>query len=318
MSIRPIPTQSEDWHALRRQNVGGSEVAALFGVQSDYALSHYALWHVKAGLAPAPEVGGPRVSWGLYLEQAIAEAAAVENGWTLRKGGYCTDDTTPGMACTLDYEIEASDADRADGRDGIGVLEIKNADWLVWRRKWTDDEPPLHILLQLQHQLACAGREWGMVACLVGGNDLRIYPYRARPKLIADIRARVTAFWQSIREGKPPPVDGSEGATHVLKSLYAESVDGIADLQADNELPEICAGILHAVNARKEAEKRESEFKNRLRAKLGSHLKARAQGFFISVAVTPEKPPITITPEMVGTVLPGRAASQRFTVKELS
>ncbi len=56
MSGSPFANPAE-WHAQRARNVGASEIAALFGVQPDYALSHYALWHVKAGKAPPP-VGG--------------------------------------------------------------------------------------------------------------------------------------------------------------------------------------------------------------------------------------------------------------------
>lgn len=300
---------ADEWHAIRARHVGGSEVAALFGVQPDYAMSHYALWHVKAGLAPPPVVDNPRVKWGLRLERAIADAAAEENGWTIEPGGYRTDETTPGLGCTLDFVIAADPAE-----EGPGVLEIKNADWLVHRRSWSDGEPPLHILLQLQHQLAATGYGWGVVGCLVGGNDLRLYRYKARPKLIGEIRAKVAAFWASIDAGKPPPVDGSDSATAVLRALYPEPVDEIADLTADNELPGLCADLLNASERRRAAEKDEQAAKNAIAAKLGNHLAAECEGFRIRVAVTPEKPDRVAEP---GEIIKGRAASRRLSIKEL-
>ena len=298
----------EAWLDARREVVGASEVAALFNVQADYALSHYALWMVKAGRVPAPDVNGLRPVWGLRLESAIADAAAEQECWTIRKGGHIADTTTPGMACTLDFIVDADPAEQ-----GPGCLECKNVDWLVHKKTWTEGEPPIHILLQLQHQLACTGYQWGAVVCLVGGNDMRIYRYKARPKLIGDIRQRVTAFWRSIEEDKPPPVDGSDGASAVLRALYASPVDEEADLSADNEMPEICSGYLTAVEARKAAKKREDEYKNRLVAKLGPHLRARCQGFRVSTAITPEKASRAPLP---GEMIAGRAEARRYTVKE--
>lgn len=276
---------SPEWHALRAKNVGGSEVAALFDCQPAYALSRYALWHVKAGNTPAPEVNSIRAVWGLRMEAAIADAAAEQEIWKIRKGGYVTDMTTPGLGCTLDWVIEADPDEH-----GPGCMEVKNADWLIHKRQWTDEEPPLHILLQLQHQLAATGYSWGVVACLVGGNDLRLYRYKARPKLIADIRRRVTEFWASIAEGKEPKPDGSDGAAAIMRALYPEIVDEIADLTNDNELPALCADLLNQTEARKKAEEAEADLKAQIMGKLGTSGKARTQGFFINLSVTPENP----------------------------
>lgn len=298
--------QGEAWHAARSRVVGGSEVAALFDVQPDYAMSLYALWHVKAGNVPPPRFENERVAWGLRLEDAIAEGAAEQEGWTIRKGGHVLDPTTPGLGCTLDYIIEG---------DEPGALEIKNADWLAHKRDWIGDEPPMHILLQLQHQLAATGYTWGAVACLVGGNQLRIYEYKARPKLIADIRRRVAEFWQSIDEGREPPIDGSAGASAVLRALYPDTTPEIADLSADNELPGICAEYIAHGHARRQAEAAEAEAKNRLIGKLGAHQHALAQGYRISVAVTPAKPDRPARPDEI---IKGRAESRRYTVKEFS
>ena len=296
------------WHAKRARVIGGSEIAALFDCQPPYAMSKFALWHVKAGNTPPPPVDNERVRWGNRLERVIAEIAAAENGWTIEPGQHVADPTTPGLGATLDFTITNAQA-------GLGALEIKNTDWLQHRRAWLNNEPPPHILLQLQHQLAATGYKWGVVVALVGGNQLEQYPYEAKPNLIAEIRRRVTAFWRSIDDGVPPPVDASDSATAILKALYPDPVDEIADLTADNELPEICAGILHSAEKRKAIEKAEAEFKNRLRDKLGAHLAADAQGFRIRVAVTAEKPDRVAQP---GEVIKGRASSQRFTIKELT
>lgn len=307
-----VAARGADWHAIRAKHVGGSEIAALFGLAEtpDYARSHYALWMVKAGRVPAPVVDNPRTRWGLRYEEATAHGAAEDNGWQIAKAGYVTDPTTPGLGCTPDYIIAAHDHPE---RRGPGVLECKQADWLVHRKTWTDGEPPLHILLQLQHQLAATGFSWGAVACIVGGNDLRIYAYDARPRLIADIRAKVRAFWQSIADDRPPQVDGSDSAAAVLRALYPETVDEIADLKADNELPTLCAAYLAAGAKRRAADADESEARNQIVAKIGIHRAAMVHGYTIRVGVTPEKAP---TSPPAGYLIPGRKEVRRMTVKE--
>ena len=283
---------SPEWHALRARHVGGSEVAALFGAQPDYALSHYALWHVKKGTMPPPEVENERADWGIELESAIAHAAAKRYGWKIHKGGYVRDPTTSGLGCTLDYVIEEpGEEELALGFCGPGVMEVKTVDWLIHKKAWTDDEPPLHILLQHQHQMAATGYTWGVVPALILGNThLESYRYLARPKLIADIRTRVADFWASIREGREPPVDGSDEAVSALRALYPEIVDDVIDLMMDNELPELCAIAKRMQRERLDADKIEKTVKAQIMAKLGAHAKARTEGWFVNIKVTPADP----------------------------
>jgi predicted phage-related endonuclease len=285
MAIYPLIHDSEDWHSLRQKNVGGSEVGALFGCAPDYSLSHYALWMVKSGRVPAPEVNTQRAKWGLRLEDAIANARAEEVGWGIRKGGYITDDTTPGLGCTLDYIID-SDPDE----DGPGCMEVKNVDWMIHRRSWINEEPPLHIILQHQHQLAATGYAWGEITALVGGNDLKPYRYKANPKVIKGIRQKVTEFWESIAAGESPDPDGSDGSFHALRHLYPEILDEAIDLSSDNELPVLCADALRLQAERLAADKEEKAIKARIMEKLGEHARAQCVGFYVNISVTPEHP----------------------------
>ena len=113
--IIPIRSQ-EHWHELRSRNVGASEVAALFGCQPDYAMSHYTLWHVKAGRMDPPEINGERPKWGLRLEKVIAEAWGERNGvhdLLINRCPYISHPTVRGMGCTPDFLI---------GDDGLLVV----------------------------------------------------------------------------------------------------------------------------------------------------------------------------------------------------
>lgn len=302
------------WHELRAHNVGASEVSALFGCQPAYAMSHYTLWQVKAGRIPPPEVNSERAEWGLRLEKEIARAACAKEGWFGAVDcGYWQHETIKGLGCTPDFT-----ALKTEGAE-FGVLEVKNADWLIHKRQW-GDEPPPHILLQLQTQLACTGYEWGAIACLVGGNELHVYQYGRRPKIIAEIERRVTEFWQSIDEGREPPIDNTESTARAVASLYPhdDGDDEPADLRGDNQLPELCAALLWATDARRDAEKKERAAKSAILAKVGDHRRAMCEGFWINATEIAGKPETTITADMVGQTLPGRKGSRRVSVKEMT
>jgi putative phage-type endonuclease len=299
--------KSPEWHARRARTVGSSEIAALFDCAPPYALSRYALWHVKAGLVAPPVVENERVRWGCMLEEAIAEAVREERGWKVEQGFFATDPVQPGMSCTLDFVVR-----EAEGFDGPGVLETKNVDFVQHRRAWTSGEPPPHILLQLQHQLACTGLRWGAVAGLVGGNRLEVYPYVVRPKLVIEIRRRVDAFWRSIEQNRPPPVDGSDGASDVLRALHPDVVDEAADMRGNNEWSEAVAEFIVAGERKREAEQEYSAAKNRVAELIGPHKRAWGNGYSVTVAVTPEKPS---RPAREGETIPGRSETRRYMAK---
>lgn len=303
----------EVWLDARRHSVGGSEIAALFNCQPAYALSHYALWMVKAGRVPEPEVTSERASWGLHLEDAIAAAAAERYGLVIERGGWTPHAEVEGMAATTDYLV--ADGAAFGWPDEPGVMEVKNADWLIHKRQW-GDEPPLHVLLQLQHQLACTGRQWGVVVALIGGNRLaEPYAYAARPALIAEMERRVRDFWRSIRDGEPPEPDGSDSTLRALRELYPsdDRREQPLDLSGDNEAPGICAAYLEAAERRRAAERAEKAAKAQLLAKLGNARLGRCAGFLI------EAPTVGGTPDRVaeaGEVIKGRAGHRRLSVKE--
>lgn len=266
------------WHSLRSKHVGASESAALFGAQPDYALSHYALWQTKAGRIPRPEVDSKRIQAGKRLEGGIAEWIAAENGWEIEQfKGYAVADTCAGMGCTPDFTIEG---------DAEGLLEVKSVDWLQHKRAW-GDEPPLHIQIQLQHQLHCTGLSWGVVGALIGGNEPKVYRYDYRPKIGAEIEKRVAAFWESVKAGKEPPVDGTDATAAALAAMFPEAKPGESiDMDGDNEFPERWAALVQAKADRKAAEATETASKNWLMAKIGTAELIRYGGAIVATAKT--------------------------------
>lgn len=315
MSVTTFVHDSAEWHDMRARHVGSSEVSALFDLPSDdtpnYLKSRFALWHIKAGNAPPLFVENPRIKWGIRLEAVIAEAAAEEFRWSVQKGGYFTDTKCEGLGASLDFMIDYDPAEK-----GPGVLEIKNVDWLVHKKTW-ETEPPIHILLQLQHQLAATGFSWGAVCCLIGGNDLRVYRYKARPLLIEDLRHRVREFWKSIDDNKEPPVDGSSSATEVLQALYPAIIDDAIDMRENNEFAEAAHGLYMAAEARKAANIDYDLKKNRVAKLLDGHKRAWGNGWSVNTAITAENHGTPITEADVGKIVGKRKESRSYTAKEM-
>jgi predicted phage-related endonuclease len=312
MTLIPIPADPAGWHALRARHVGASEVAALFGAQPDYAQGRFALWQIKAGRMPPPPVDNPRVRAGLALEDAIAQMAAEQQGWTLRPGVYASHES--GLGATLDRIIEAPAAGDA-GMTGPGVLEVKNVDWLVHKRAW-GGEPPMHILLQLQAQLLATGYGWGVVAALVGGNDVRVYRYTARPALHIEMARRVADFWRAVRDGAAPNADASDSARRALVATTPDLEDEKLDLTGDDEAAALAVEWLRQAKAVKAAEKLRDAAKHALVQRIGAHSGALGDGWRVSLVDVAETPARVITAEMIGQTIPGRAASRRATIRE--
>lgn len=313
MSFTSIVHDSPEWHSLRSRHIGGSEVAALFDIPNEdkptYVRSRYALWHIKAGNAPSPMLDNPRIKWGLKLEAVIAEAAAEENGWVITKGGYVSDNLCEGLGCTLDFIIESDPAET-----GPGALEIKNVDWLVHRKSW-DEDPPAHILLQHQHQLAATGYTWGAVCCLVGGNDLRVYRYKARPRLITEIRRKVAEFWKSVDENREPPIDGSPSASEVVAALHSSVIDDSIDMRESNEWAEAAHALWFAAAARKRADEEYDLAKNRVAQLLAGHKRGWGNGWKVNTRITPENPGRLPKP---GELIGKRKESRSYVAEEMT
>jgi predicted phage-related endonuclease len=227
-----IPIRDEQhWHDLRRDHVGGSEVAALFGEHAQ--MTKWELWQIKAGRLPAPDLSGnERVLWGSLIEPAIAQGVTALQGWTVRKvRRYLSSGMVNGFGGTPDYEIVSNER-------GRGILEIKTADRLIFR-DW-GDEPPLGYLLQLQSYMDLAGATWGAIAVLVGGNDLKIFTYDYRPVTASKIRAAVADFWKSIKDRQEPAINFERDGKGLAK-LYERSDGQAHDLTGNNRLPELLA-----------------------------------------------------------------------------
>lgn len=213
-----------------RKTISASQVAGLFNV-SPY-VTRWMLYHYfKNGI----EIDSPendRMSAGLRLQPAILKWASDELRLSVvanEQDSYERHTELP-IGATLDGEVW-------DDALGRGVVEAKNVDWLVWKQQWTATAAPKHIEIQLQAQMQTIGARWGVIACLVGGNDLILYRREAMPELWEQIGKSAVDLFKDIEAGREPDPFGAAIELPVLDALYPVTDEAVViDLREDAEI----------------------------------------------------------------------------------
>lgn len=303
-----------EWHALREENVGGSEVASLFyawrlpdgrdrvfhayevppdGSQIIECLGFSTamrLWLEKSGQVPPVSLDGvERVDAGKFLEPALAAWARQKWGdWRLRKvNRYVTHDSVLGWGCSLDYEEHGP---------GMPPVEFKNIDGAMFRRSWVCDGeeilvPPMKYMLQLQAQIGAVGADYGWIVCCVGGNRLlrgRIDRHQPTQDRIA---AAIDAFWRGVLRRVPPAhvADFESVAEAHRMGRPGAASSPPADLRTDSTLASLCRRHLRMQEHLAKANTCADSIKAQIGMLMGDEVKAMASGYRLSWPVINRK-----------------------------
>lgn len=251
----------EEWKAERLKGIGGSEAAAVLGVSP--WLTPAELWGLKLKVMD-PTEDNERFAWGRRLEDDIVDAYVAEtNRMVLPNANsyqISRSRELPFMQATLDAEIAPID-DR-----GPGVFEAKSA--ALFKQDEWEDGPPLQYLCQFQHTLQVKGYQWGSIAVVFGNYKFLWIDIERNDNFIEYLVKKEQAFWKLVEAGTPPPVDGSEGATELLKRLYPKPTPGqVVELPAEFlALDQEYQGIKEDI---KKLEAREAEIRNLICAAIG-------------------------------------------------
>jgi putative phage-type endonuclease len=306
VSKQTIPfTDRATWLAERSKDVTSTEVSALFGL-SPYS-TEFELWHAKKNGIVAPFVENNRVRWGNRLEPVIAQGIAEDHGWTIRKKDEYVRDTVTRMGASFDYEVKDV--------DNVGVLEIKNVDWKVFKDQWSQDgesvEAPPHIEMQVQHQLDVADIDWAAIGVLVGGNEPRVI-FRKRDRGVGTaIRQRVAIFWDSVERGVPPKPDYVRDSEFITKQLRASAHDG-ETVEVGSEIAGLLAEYSGISKQVSELEERRSAIKAMVLDQIGTASKVLSPFGTLTAGMTKDSQGTLITPDMVGTYVGARSGYRQF------
>lgn len=269
-ALKLVKTQDlsrDDWLAVRRTGIGGSDAAAAVGLNP--YMSPLELWLDKTGRGeglpgPDPNDTTSPTYWGTLLEPIVAASYTKQTGNRVRRiNAVLRHPTIPFMLANLDREVI--------GCRDVQLLECKTAGEFG-ARQWRAGVPE-HVELQVQHQLAVTGKQAAHVAVLLCGQALEVYRIERDDALIGRLVELEARFWQFVESDTPPPADGSESADRALRHLYPGN-GGTVDFTDDRQLSSVFADLV-AVRAQIETQQAiEAQLKQMIQQAMGEATRA--------------------------------------------
>ena len=288
------PTDKKHWLECRTKDITSTEIAGLFGF-SPYT-TEFEIWHTKKAGTIVEIAGNERMKWGTALQDAIAAEIAKEQGWTIRRMDEYMRDTDLRAGASFDFSIEnlriVSVPDDMLGKP-TGLLEIKNVDSLAFRDGWTEDdagniEAPLHIEIQVQHQLMVSGRAFAYLGALVGGNRLVLIKRDRNEAVITSIKIKIKDFWASI-ESNTPPKPNFERDAKFISTLYNYADPGkLLDVRENEDFMNMAREHKRLGDIAKDAETKREALKAQMIMVIGDAEKIEGGEFSISAGIIGE------------------------------
>jgi len=270
-------TTKKAWLGQRAKDITSTEISALFGL-SKY-MTEFELWHMKKNQDILELDDNFRMKCGRVFEPIIAQLAIEENGWS---GEEFKD------YCRLKDERMGSSFDFKIGTEhGVGLMEIKNVDSLIFYKEWKKDTDgnvmaPPHIELQLQWQLMITGLDYGYLVAFVGGNDLKTL-YRPRnEKIIEAMRTKAKEFWKSVDENNCPAPDFEKDSGFILKLFKYSDPDKILELDGQGHIYSLASQYNEAREAEKNAKAKKDSVKAEIIMSIKDNSKILHSSFKIS------------------------------------
>lgn len=250
--------------ALRKMGVGGSEIAAVMGL--DPYKSKLDVWLEKTGQAP-PFAGNAATDLGNRLEPIVADLYSEEMGVRLAPCSTVVHPSYPHVLATPDRIAQASPA--------FYAVELKTRSWRTARGFGPpgSDLVPEPVALQVHYTaailraLGITTADYSDVGLLVDGREFSTYrlPYDA--EIVGVLIEQVTVFWRLVESRTAPEIDGSDSATAYVKGLFAKA--GAELMEATAEDYALMIDYDHWREKEKEAVAEKARFANALRLRIG-------------------------------------------------
>ncbi len=204
-----------EWLIQRKQGVGASEAAALFGVHP--YISELSLYESKIS-DTIDEEGNERMEDGKVIEPRIAARYEKATGRVVivPPETLYSNPMFPHMLCTPDrFTSLVPGTDQPYGVYTMVPLELK---W--WDNFRKDDEIPEYGQIQVQQQAAVLGVDSGAIAVLGSFRSFHHFDIELHDAFIEVLMEKIEKFWWHVENRVPPNADGSDATAAALKRLY--------------------------------------------------------------------------------------------------
>lgn len=198
----------EDWLELRKKGIGGSDAAAIVGLNA--YITPYKLWAEKTGRLPEQE-DNEATRQGRDLEDYVAKRFEEDTRKKVRKQNK--------MLVHDEYDFILGNIDRQVIGENAG-LECKTTS-IMNLKKFKNGEYPDNYYVQCVHYMAVTGAEKWYLAVLVLGQGFYWFEIRRDEEEINALLSAEIEFWNSyIKPDIAPPVDGYKPTTEAVNNVF--------------------------------------------------------------------------------------------------
>lgn len=196
---------SPEWHGLREQGVGGSQVGTCLGLNPWE--SAFTAWARAVGKIDAKE-STLAMKLGNLFEPVIKQA------WLLENPEYQIFETGTWQSTKPGYEWCHANPDGilVDANGELSILEVKMS-----RYPWV--EVPPHYKAQVLWYMWVLGIRKAKLVALFGGNDIQTFDV-VWDDFVADANVfAVKRWWDCVQEERQPEWDGSTSTYETVREL---------------------------------------------------------------------------------------------------
>ena len=205
----------EEWLESRRIGIGGSDVAAILGL-NNYK-TPLQVWEEKTNPQAKEVEVNAKMRAGIMLEHVVAQWFSEDTGLKVQKDNK--------IRVHKDIPFFIANVDRiivSENGSGPGVLEVKTTSGYI-AKNWEAGEVPLHYYAQLQHYLNVTGYKYGYIAVLIDGWDFKSFRYDRDEEFIKIMDEKLIEFWMKVETKIKPEPESDED----IKLLFPKSYEGL-------------------------------------------------------------------------------------------
>ena len=208
----------EEWLEHRRGSIGGSDTAALLGLDSYN--SPYSLWCEKTGkIIPEDISDKEAVRLGNDLEEYVARRWMEATGKKVRKDNH--------IIYNDEYPFAHANIDRAVVGENAGLECKTTSSWDILQQ-CRDGQYPERWYTQMVHYMMVTGAEKWYLGVLVLGKGFYDFEITRDDAEIEALANAEREFWHNVTNNIAPPLDGTEATQDALKTILADSAPGTA------------------------------------------------------------------------------------------
>ncbi len=212
----------EEWLNLRKQSIGGSDVAAAIGA-SRWS-TPFKIWAEKTGRLERTASNAEAMYWGCVMEPILRTEFAKRTGFVVKEvNSIFASIQHEFLTANIDGYVELPTGEHA-------VLELKTAG-LYSESDWADGLP-IEYYLQTQHYLLVTGLQKAFVAVLIGGNQFKYLEVERDEEVISTIVTLSVEFWNKHMVTDVPPAVNSND-NEILSRLYPRSQASTVEFSED-------------------------------------------------------------------------------------